>query len=99
VTELPVFFSPRSEKQLLSIFRYIALKSSPEIARDYTEAIRLECLTLSQSPNRGKLHHLPTATVRTIGFRRSATIAFRVHDANVLIVGIYYRGRNVVSHL
>lgn len=91
-----VFYSKRSEAQLASIYRYIARKSSQQIAVGYISALREYCDRLDRFPMRGTEI---TPGVRTVGFRHSATIAFRISTDTVTILAVYYRGRNVRAHL
>ena len=83
----------------MSIFRYIAKESSPRIATSYNESIREACEDLKSFPLRGTARSQSASGVRTMGFDHSVTIAFRVLDARVVIVGIFYRGRDVHNRL
>jgi toxin ParE1/3/4 len=94
-----VLVSRKAQAQLESTYRYIAKASFPRIAESYVEAIRAECQTLAHLPKRGTDHESITPGLRTMGFRRSATIAFRVSEDTVTIVGIFYRGLNVRAKL
>jgi toxin ParE1/3/4 len=94
-----VLFSPKAEKNLLSIFRYIARKSSESIASGYVRRLRDECLSLASLPNRGTLQSQLSDDVRTMGVGRSATIAFRIQQEVVTILGVHYRGRDVQRQL
>lgn len=94
-----VVIARKAQSQLESIYRYIAKASSPRIAEAYVEAIRAECRSLALLPKRGTDHGSIMPELRTIGFRRSATIAFRVSEDTVTIVGVFYRGRNVRTQM
>jgi len=94
-----VLFSPKAERQLQSLFRYISKSSSPRIAASYVNSIREHCDGLGLSPHRGEDMGDRKPGLRTVGFDRSATIAFRILPEVVLIAGIFYRGRNVRAHL
>jgi toxin ParE1/3/4 len=94
-----VVLSAKAKKNLDSIFRYIARKSSARIAASYTESIRQACEELSTFPFRGTNQSAISPGARTTGFDRSATIVFRVFDEEVVIVAIHYRGRNVHARL
>lgn len=37
--------------------------------------------------------------LRTIGYRRAVSIAFTVESEQVLILGIFYAGRNITAEL
>lgn len=90
-----VVVSRRAAAHLKKIYRYIAKASYPRYAEEYVEAIRAECRTLANLPRRGTDRSSIRPAVRTMGFRRSATIAFRVTGDTVTIIGVYYRGLNV----
>ena len=94
-----IIMSQRAQSHLERIFRYIAKASSPRIAEGYVEAIRAECQTLSTLPMRGTDRGAKYRGLRTMGFRHSATIAFRVSRNNVTIVAVFYRGLNVSDRL
>jgi toxin ParE1/3/4 len=94
-----VLFSPKAEANLLSIYRYIAIKSSERIAAGYIQRLRAECLSLAMLPNRGTLQTEVSKDIRTMGVDRSSTIAFRVLQDSVVILGIHYRGRNVRAQI
>jgi len=99
LTQRVVVLSARAEKNLASIFRYIARKSSARIATSYTESIRQACGELSLFPFRGTDRSAISPGTRTTGFDHSATIVFRVLEKEVVILAIYYRGRNVHARL
>jgi toxin ParE1/3/4 len=94
-----VLFSPRAKANLLSIYRYIATKSSDRIAADYVQRLREECESLASMPVRGTLQSDVSKDIRTIGFERNSTIAFQVVQDQVNIVGIHYRGRNIRTQI
>jgi toxin ParE1/3/4 len=94
-----VVISRRATAHLKTIYRYIAKASYPSYAEDYVEAIRAECRALANLPQRGTDCSSIRPNVRIIGFRRSATIAFRITGDTVTIIGVYYRGLNVHAKL
>lgn len=99
MTSKPVIFSPTAERNLKSIFRYIAKASSPRIAERYVASIRVYCEELGVAPIRGENLSSRSPGLRLVGFSRSATIAFRVLPDAVLVTGVYYRGRDVRADL
>jgi toxin ParE1/3/4 len=48
-----VVFSPEAQAQLVALYQYISLATSPEIAERYTEAIIAHCEGLQDFPQRG----------------------------------------------
>jgi len=93
--ERRVTFSPRAESQLASIFRYVARAASPSIASSFTESIVSHCLKFSTLSHRGTKRDDILPDLRTIGFRRRVTIAFRVEPEEVVILGVFYGGQSV----
>lgn len=57
------------------------------------------CLNLSTMPERGTARFDLRPGLRTIGFERKATIAFRVKGDSVAILRILYRGRSLEKAL
>jgi plasmid stabilization system protein ParE len=89
-----VVYSARAQRQVLSIFRYIANASYPRIALQYTESLRAFCDGLGSSGVIGEELHGLRPGLRRVGYRRSATIVFEVLEDTILIAGIFYRGLN-----
>jgi len=90
-----VLFRPRARKNLVSLYRYIAKESSPEIAAGYVARIEKACLALATLPQRGTAipSHLPG--LRTMGFERRVTILFLVGEVQVEILRVYYGGQDM----
>ncbi|MDC7787471.1 type II toxin-antitoxin system RelE/ParE family toxin [Rhodoplanes sp. TEM] len=57
------------------------------------------CTALAEFPNRGTRRDDIAPGLRTIGFERRATIAFRVLEDVVEIVAIAYAGRDFASEI
>ena len=94
-----VRFSKRAQADLISIHDYIAQKSDESIALGYFERIRDYCLALSRFPARGRSWDYVFKGVRTIGFERRVSIAFRIKEQTVTIVRVLYGGRDVEGNL
>lgn len=90
-----VVFAPEADAQLIDLYGFIAREASPEIARRFADDIVGYCEGFSTFPNRGTKRDDLRAGLRTIGFRRRVTIAFRVADEAVVIAGIFYGGQDV----
>jgi toxin ParE1/3/4 len=63
-------------------------------AQRYLEQIEKTCLGLGTMPNRGTERSDLRPGLRTMGFRRRVTIAFRVKGDSVSILRILYGGRS-----
>ena len=89
-----IVFRPQAEEDLLSLYRYIAEGAGVIRAGAYIERIEAACMSLRSFPERGTRRDDLVSGLRTIGFERRATIAFRVLADTVEIVTIAYGGRN-----
>lgn len=94
-----VYFRPNAEADLAALYEYIADHAGPEIAGRYLNRIEEACMRLSHFPERGTQRSDIMAGLRTIGFERRVTIAFRVLKTRVEIVAIAYAGRQFETDL
>lgn len=94
-----VYFRPQAEADLIALYEYIAGSAGAVTAGRYLDRIEAACLALANFPERGTRRDDILPGLRTIGFERRATIAFRVLKARVEIVTIAYGGRNFGSAL
>lgn len=83
-----------AEEDLVGLYDYIAEHSGPKAAGDYIDRIEAACLSLRQAPRRGTRRDDLSAGLRIMGFERRAAIAFRVTGSAVVIVRIFYGGRD-----
>lgn len=89
-----VSFRPRAEQDLFDLYQYISEKSGLSVAGGYIERIEAACLALATFPERGTKRDDIRPGLRTIGFERRATIAFRVDKAEVVIIRVFYGGQD-----
>ena len=94
-----VVFRRRAEARLTELYDYIARQSSATIAIEYIRRIRISCMALADFPERGTRRDDIFPGLRTIGFERRVTIAFRVLKTRVEIVSIAYGGRDFEREL
>lgn len=94
-----VIFRRRAEARLNDLYDYISAASSPDIAIGYIRRIREACMSLANAPERGTRRPDIMPGLRTIGFERRVTIAFRVLKTRVEIVTIAYGGRDFEREL
>ena len=92
-----VIFSTAAEADLFAIYDYIAERAGAEIALRFVESIEAYCLGFATLPERGMRRDELRPGLRTVGFRRRATILFEVDRTTprVVIHGIYYAGRSL----
>ena len=92
-----VVFSVGSETDLAEIGQYLTTRFSERNAERYVQRIIRECLSLALAPHRGSKRDDVRPGIRTVGFERRATIIFQVKKDEVLILGVYYGGREIVG--
>ena len=92
-----VGFSASAKADLFAIYDYIAERAGAEIALRFVESIEAYCLGFATMPERGTKRDELRPGLRTVGFRRRATILFEVDRAarRVVIHGVYYAGRSL----
>jgi toxin ParE1/3/4 len=90
-----VLFRPRAQRDLVSLYRYLAEQSSPRIAANYIGRIEQVCISLTSLPLRGTAIASPVSGLRTMGFERRATVLFRVDKEKVEILRIFYGGQDL----
>lgn len=90
-----VVFSPRAERHLHNLHRYIlddaGLKRADLVLARLVEA----CGSLSLLSERGVRRDDLFPGLRVMGYRRQATIAFTIEPHTVTIHGVLWRGQDV----
>ncbi len=94
-----VYFRPRAEADLIALYEYIVSSAGLDVAGRYIDRIETACMKLAEFPERGTKRDDILPGLRTIGFERRVTIAFRVLKTRVEIVTIAYGGRDFESTL
>ncbi|MDX8437937.1 type II toxin-antitoxin system RelE/ParE family toxin [Mesorhizobium abyssinicae] len=97
--EYRIVFHPMAEAELGQLYDDIAERASPAIAWNFIAGIRDHCLDLSTFPQRGTERIEIMPGLRIVGYRRAVSIAFAVEGERVLILGIFYGGRNITTEL
>jgi toxin ParE1/3/4 len=94
-----VVFSASAKADLFAIYDYIAERAGATIALRFVESIEIYCRGFETLPERGARRDDLRPGLRTVGFRRRATILFEVERATrqVVIHGIYFGGRSLVG--
>jgi toxin ParE1/3/4 len=90
-----VTFAPDARDDLKELFDFIAADAGSVVARDYIAKIHGYCFGFDLFPERGMLRDDMRPGLRLVGFQRQATIAFTVQEDRVLILRIFYGGRDV----
>jgi toxin ParE1/3/4 len=89
-----ITFRPKAEADLFELYRYIAEKAGHAIAGRYIDRIEAACMALENTPARGTRRDDIRPGLRTVGFERRVTIAFKVVAREVVIIRIFYGGRD-----
>ncbi len=92
-------FTPEAEEQLVELYRYISATGSPAAAAGYTNSIVAFCEELATFPRLGKARDDIRPGLRTIGFQRRVLVAFAAIGQDLVIVGIFYGGRDYEAAL
>jgi toxin ParE1/3/4 len=91
-----VVFRPKAEDDLLKIYEFIAI-DSPQRAIEFVRRLRAFCLSLDHMPERGAPRDDFAAGVRMLVFEQRVTVAYRVENAQVRILRLFFAGRNTPS--
>lgn len=92
MSDYDVIYSVVASANLRELTTYVAQVSGIDAADRFAAQITQYLGSFSMFPERGT--RLPGGR-RRIGFRRRVTIIFRVRRADVLILRIAYRGRDI----
>lgn len=96
-----VLFSASAEADLEAIYDFIADRAGSAVALKFIEGIESYCFGFANAPERGTLRDDLRRGLRTIGFRRRATILFELDRMRrrVVILGVYYGGRSFENEI
>lgn len=94
---IEVRFRPAAIADLIDLHAYIAERSGPERAAAYIRQLEAACMTLGDFPQRGTRRDDLRPGLRTLGFRRQASILFRIDAGSVEIGRILYGGRDLAA--
>jgi toxin ParE1/3/4 len=94
VKERAVAISPEAKDDLVALYGWIAAAAHPKPALDYIERIEAFCRGMSIASERGIRRDDIRPDLRIITFERRVTIAFTVDETSVVILRLFYAGRN-----
>lgn len=89
-----VVFRREALAQLEELYDYVAEAASQQVAGDLVDAIVAFCEDLEPFPLRGVARDDIRPGLRTIGYRRRGVVAFVVRDDAVVVLGVFYGGRD-----
>lgn len=90
----PIVFTAEARDQLVHLHNYIAAAADDDVASGFINGILDHIAGLRAFPNRGTPRDDLRSGLRTIAWRRRVTIAYMVEDKTVVVIGIYYGGRD-----
>jgi toxin ParE1/3/4 len=91
-----LILDPNAREDLKEIFDYILERAGARAAAGFVTKLYDHCLTLRDVPEKGTRRDDLRPGLRTLGYRRRATILFHVDHSHrtVIILGVYYGGRD-----
>lgn len=89
-----IVFTPEARDQLDQLYAYISAAADVEIASRFVNGLIDHVATLEHFPNRGTARDDISSGLRTLSWRRRVTIAFVVEQVDVVVVGVFYGGRD-----
>lgn len=95
-------FAPEAQQQLDAIEEYIALASGhAAVAERFVDGVVAYCESFETFPERGTQRDDLLSGLRTVGYRRRVTIAFRVNTTklSVMILGVFYGGQDFEAEI
>lgn len=89
-----VVVTPEARDQLDTLHTYLSDAADAEIASQFIDGILDYIATLRDFPKRGTPRDDLRPGLRTLAWRRRVTIAFVVEGRTVVVIGIFYGGRD-----
>jgi toxin ParE1/3/4 len=93
MTKYKVTIHPEAESDLAAIYDFIAEKS-PGAALKFVSGLWDLALSLDTFPRRGVPRDDLMPGIRSLSFRRRATITYRITEDVVEVTRVFYRGRD-----
>ena len=87
----------RAAEDIERLGDYLSEVASPARAKAYVRRVSEACQHLRTFPERGSLRDEIGPGLRAIGFKGRATIVFRVDPDEVVILGVFYGGRDIAA--
>ncbi len=90
----PVRFAAAAEADLRELLEYIADAATLEVADKDVDELITYCESLAEFPEVGSRRDSVRPGLRVTGFRGRVTIAFATVEGTVVVLGIFYGGRD-----
>ena len=92
-------YRPEANEDLDQLLTQISKAAGWPVASAYVGGIIDLIEGLRTFPKRGTERREILPGLRIIGYKRSASIAFAVHNTDVIVLGVFYGGRNITAAL
>lgn len=92
--ERVILLSPETKGDLMALYDWIAAAVHPNTALAYIERIEAFCRGMRIASERGTKRDDIRPNLRIVTFERRVTIAFTVDETGVVILRLFYAGRN-----
>lgn len=95
-----IIVTPEARDQIDQLYRYLAFAAQDtNVAIGFVDRLLDHIATLAEFPQRGTLREDIRPGLRTIPWKRRATIAYVVEESDVIVVGVFYAGRDMEAML
>jgi putative addiction module CopG family antidote len=94
VTTHRIVVAPEARDQLDDLHTYISIAADSDTATGFIDGILDYISTLREFPNRGTPRDDIKPGLRTIAWRRRVTIAYIAEAHDVVVIGVFYGGRD-----
>lgn len=95
-----IIVTPEARDQIDQLYRYIAIAAQDAgTALRFVDRLLDHIATLAEFPLRGTPREDIRPGLRTIPWKRRATIAYVVEQHDVVVVGVFYAGRDMEGFL
>ena len=91
-----IVFRPEARDQIDQLYRYVAVAAQDaDTALRFTNRLPDHIATLAEFPQRGTPREDIRPGLRKVPWKRRATIDYVVEERDVVIVGVFYAGRDI----
>ncbi len=94
-----VKISEDANADLVALYDWIANAAGATTALSYIERLEDYCIGFDLASERGSVRDDIRPGLRIVGFERRVTIAFMVEENRVVILRIFYGGRDWAKHI
>ncbi|RVU36794.1 type II toxin-antitoxin system RelE/ParE family toxin [Hwanghaeella grinnelliae] len=89
-----VVISPEARDDLLRLYDRLAEVAGTSVALGYIDRLEAYCQSFRNASERGRARNDIRPGLRIVGFEKRVSIAFTVEEERVVILRLFYGGRN-----